>query len=98
MHVDDLFASQLGLATRAQLRAAGASDAAISWRTTRQWRVVLPGVILNNNGSLRPHQRIMAAQLYAGPFAQVTGQAACGLHGLRPGKAGCARPRAGHLP
>jgi len=83
MDIDALFARQLGLATRAQLLAAGVTPSALTWRLTHQWRLVLPGVVLGNTGSLSENQRIMAAQLYAGPLAQVTGQVGCRLHELR---------------
>lgn len=79
-----IFGHQLGLATRSQLIAAGLSEAAITWRLGTHWRVVLPGVVRESGGILAPNQRVLAAQLYAGAQAQVTGQVACSFHGLRP--------------
>jgi len=83
MDIDHLFATQMGLAARSQLLAAGVTPSALAWRLTHQWRFVLPGVIMGNTGSVSANQRIMAAQLYAGPLAQVTGEVGCRLHELR---------------
>lgn len=85
-----IFGHQLGLATRSQLIAAGLSEAAITWRLGTHWRVVLPGVVRESGGILAPNQRVLAAQLYAGAQAQVTGQVACSFHGLRPNTKGSA--------
>jgi len=83
MDFEGIFTAQLGLAARTQLLAAGVTPSALAWRLTHQWRLVLPGVIMGSTGSLSPNQRIMAAQLYAGPLAQVTGEVGCRLHELR---------------
>jgi hypothetical protein len=48
------------------------------------WQRVLPGIILLRNGKATQDQRVMAALLYAGPEALITGAEACRRHGLRP--------------
>lgn len=47
------------------------------------WQRLLPGVVLLRNGPVSTHQRMVAALLYAGPQALVTGIEACRHHGLR---------------
>lgn len=49
-----------------------------------RWRRLLPGVVLLRNGLPTPEQRMVAALLYAGPSAMVTGVEACLRQGVRP--------------
>lgn len=46
------------------------------------WQKVLPGVYRAVTGALTPDQRAMAALLYAGPVAMITGPVAVRRHGL----------------
>lgn len=80
--VASLSTTQQGLATRAQLRAAGVTPAAMRWRLGRDWTLVLPTVVLLRRGPLEMRQRLVAAVLEAGPDAVVSGQHACAWHGL----------------
>lgn len=52
-------------------------------RPGRQWRRLLPGVLLLNSGDPTRRQLVDAALLYAGPDAVVTGATACRRQGLR---------------
>jgi hypothetical protein len=47
------------------------------------WQALLPGVYLATTGSPTRPQRLMAAQLYAGPDSVITGPAALALHNIR---------------
>jgi hypothetical protein len=47
------------------------------------WQLMLPGVYLATTGSPATPQRLMAAQLYAGPGSAITGPAAMTLHNIR---------------
>jgi hypothetical protein len=77
-----LLESQFGLASRSQLKAVGLTSAALRWRTGHTWRIVLPEVIAAFTGNLDPRQRLMAAQLYAGPKAYVSSWTAAAWHGV----------------
>lgn len=46
------------------------------------WALALPGVLSLDRGALTPHQRQVAALLYAGPSAQLAAASACRLHHL----------------
>jgi hypothetical protein len=83
--VEALFASQDGLATRAQLRSVGLSDGAIDYRCgpNGRWQTVLPGVVAAFTGEPSEHQRFTAAVLWAGPDALLGAGTAALLHGLR---------------
>jgi len=78
-----LIDEQCGLVRRDQLAVAGITRAQLRWRLDRRWRVVLPGVISTFTGNLDPHQRLVAASLYAGPGAVVTSSTAARWRGLR---------------
>ncbi|MBB5857284.1 hypothetical protein ACFQ05_30750 [Amycolatopsis umgeniensis] len=52
-------------------------------RPGKQWRRLLPGVLLLNSGEPTRRQLVDAALLYAGPDAVVTGATACRRQGLR---------------
>lgn len=75
-----LLAGQAGLVTRAQLLSAGVSVDAIRWRTGRQWRLVLPGVVATFTGELTWRHRLIAAQLWAGPAAALASFSAVQWH------------------
>jgi hypothetical protein len=80
-----LIAAQDGMVSREQVDAAGITQAALRSRFSRgHWHAVLRGVYATFRGPLTPHQRVVAASLYAGPEAQVTGSAALWLQGWRP--------------
>jgi hypothetical protein len=72
------------LITRDQARGYGLSRSALRWRKDRGWwQEPLPGVFAAVTGSLTIRQRGLAALLYAGPQAQLTGVGALRIHGLR---------------
>lgn len=73
---------QKNLVTRAQVRAAGVSDAATRWALSRQWQLVLPGVIHVYPVTLTREQRLIAALLYCGEHAVVNGPSAAAWYGL----------------
>ncbi len=77
-----LAAQQLGLLTRAQLRAGGVTSSALRWRLGRGWSLALPSVVAINAHTLTAAQRLTAALLEAGEDAVVTGHHACWWHGL----------------
>ncbi|WP_051972573.1 hypothetical protein [Amycolatopsis japonica] len=52
-------------------------------RPGKQWRRLLPGVLMLNSGEPTRRQLVEAALLYAGPDAVVTGAASCRRHGLK---------------
>jgi hypothetical protein len=73
---------QRDLATYDQARAAGLTDAAIRWGLARHWHAVLPKVIHVVRNPLTREQRLIAAVLYAGEGAVVTGMSAASWYGL----------------
>lgn len=81
----DLIAErQQQIVTRAQLLTAGIDDMAICRRTKRgQYQRVLPAVYALVTGALTTEQRRIAAVLYAGRDAQVTGLAALEWYGFK---------------
>lgn len=76
---------QGGLITRAQAQSIGMTKSALrhKLRVGGPWRVVLPGVYLNQNGPLTAGQREVAAVLYAGGGCVITGLAALQAQGVR---------------
>ncbi|WP_213452690.1 hypothetical protein [Rhizomonospora bruguierae] len=75
---------QDGLVREDQLIGLGLSRAAIRRRLLDGvLRDVLPGVYASGLGGLSRRQRLLAAQLYGGPGALLTGAAAATVHGLR---------------
>jgi hypothetical protein len=81
---DSLAQAQRGLVTRQQILACGLTDGNVRSRLhARQWQRVLRGVYATFTGSLTLEQRRLAAYLFAGPDAQITGVAALRWHGLR---------------
>lgn len=76
--------SQRGLVTAAQLAELGVHYSTMSRRVAGgMWTRVLPGVHLVGGGQPSRSQRCLAALLYAGPTAVLTGTAALRLHGFR---------------
>ena len=47
------------------------------------WQRLLPGIIVLHNSEPSSRERLLAALLYAGPNAMITGAAACRQYGLR---------------
>jgi hypothetical protein len=82
LELDPLLAEQRGLVTRSQLLSAGVTPAAIRHRLGRSWRVILPGVVATFTGHLDPGQRLIAAQLFAGPSGVISSWTAAGWHGV----------------
>lgn len=73
---------QLNLLTRRQLSGCGVSLDAVQWRTSRVWRLILPGVVLLHRGLPTEQQRMVAALLYAGDGSWLGGVTAAALHGI----------------
>jgi hypothetical protein len=80
--IQALLRRQRGLATRSQLLSAGVSKEALRWRIGRAWRIPLPGVVATFTGVLDANQRLIAAQLFAGPAAFISSWTAAALLGL----------------
>ncbi|MFC4036863.1 hypothetical protein ACFO1B_00375 [Dactylosporangium siamense] len=75
---------QQGLVSRAQVAAAGMTRSCLRWRLhTKRWKVVLPGVFAMFTGDLHREQQLIAALLYGGPDARLTGAVAMTVHGFR---------------
>ncbi len=74
--------AQHGLVHRHQLYAAGVTRERLRWRLGRGWQAVLPGVVAVFTGRLDDEQRLVAAWLYAGDDATITGVEAARRHGL----------------
>ena len=79
--VRQLLLEQRGLATLTQLRAHGMTAESVRWRLARGWRMVLPRVVLTGERLDRDRQ-LVAALLYSGPDAMITGAAAAAWHGV----------------
>ncbi|UWZ38626.1 hypothetical protein Drose_10525 [Dactylosporangium roseum] len=76
--------SQQQIITAAQLRQAGITRGRLRWELeTGRWQTVLPSVYAMFSGVLRERQRLIAALLFGGPGAYLTGAAALGVHGFR---------------
>ncbi|WP_088318911.1 hypothetical protein [Kineosporia sp. R_H_3] len=76
--------AQLGLVRRDELLAHGVSRDAIRWALSRTWRLVLPGVVATFTGALSPRQELIAAALWAGEDAVLTGICAARWHQVGP--------------
>ena len=82
--LQELLARQDGLVRCDQLASAGVTRSALRWRVrTGRWRRLLPGVYLTSSGAITNGQRYLAAILYPGPGAVLTGAAALRCHGVR---------------
>jgi hypothetical protein len=81
----ELMASQLCVASRAQLLALGMRDNAMQYRLRvgGPWQPLLPGVYLAASGLPSFLQKEMAALLYAGPGSLITGPVALMHHSIR---------------
>jgi hypothetical protein len=81
----ELLASQLSVASRAQLLALGMRDNAMQYRLRvgGPWQPLLPGVYLAASGLPSFLQKEMAALLYAGPGSLITGPVALMHHSIR---------------
>jgi hypothetical protein len=77
-----LLEERRGLLTTAELRAAGVSRSSLRWHLGRTCTMPLPGVVAVFTGALDPFQRLVAAQLWAGPSAQVCSITAARWHGF----------------
>lgn len=77
-------AAQLGLVTREQLYEHGVSRATLRWALGRFWRMPLPGVVATFIGALTARQEVIAAALWAGEGAVLTGLNAARWHQLAP--------------
>lgn len=76
--------TQKNLIARHQLIAAGITRARLRWKLrSRRWRAVLPNVFAMFTGDLAPRQTLIAALLYGGADAQLTGATALAEHGFR---------------
>ncbi|MFX0538656.1 hypothetical protein ACOJ08_08480 [Ornithinimicrobium sp. Y1847] len=75
--------NQRGLATSAQLKAVGWTGDAIRHARSRRIRQVLPGVFMHHLGPLDFDDRLVAAALWAGRFAVLTGSLALHHHGVK---------------
>lgn len=75
---------QRNVVTRRQLVECGMTRSAIQHRVRPggRWRVILPGVYAASDGIVSGDQREMAAMLYAGPSAVMTGAFAVRHYGL----------------
>lgn len=80
--VADLAEHQSGVVTRQQLIAGGVTAAAVRWALGRSWRMLLPGVVLLAPGLPTDQQRLVAAQLFAGPDAWLGGETGAAVHGI----------------
>ncbi|MDO5627120.1 MAG: hypothetical protein Q4G43_02255 [Mobilicoccus sp.] len=78
-----VLAEQQDLMTRAQALEAGMTASALRWAVSRSWQIPLPGVIHVHRVDLRLDQRRIAALLWAGPWAALTGATAAHWYGLR---------------
>jgi hypothetical protein len=82
--LDSLVESQRGLLTRGQALAAGLDDEAIRRELhDGRWQRLLPGLYATFTGGVTLEQRRLAAALYVGRRAQITGVAALVWHGFR---------------
>src|SRR4051794_36920825 len=80
--LDQLLRLQRGLATFAQLADAGVPREQARRRLRESWNIVLPNVVATFPGRLDPSQRLVAAQLYAGGGALISGSTAAAWHGV----------------
>lgn len=78
-------AAQLQVINRRQALACGISPSTVNFwcRPNGKWQKLLPGVYLTVTGKPTSEQRLVAAMLYAGSRAAITGPAALRLHRLR---------------
>jgi hypothetical protein len=77
--------SNSGVIRAATLKSLGMNSKTIYRRCLPEqpWQRLLPGIILLHNAKPTQDERVIAALLYAGPEALLTGVEACRRHGLR---------------
>lgn len=81
---DTAISRQQGIATRAQLLLAGFGDMTMCRMTRRRdWQRPLPAIYALTRDRISTEQRRIAASLYAGPNAQMTGLAALAWYQFR---------------
>ncbi|HWG23143.1 type IV toxin-antitoxin system AbiEi family antitoxin domain-containing protein [Actinospica sp.] len=79
-----LIDSQYGVLTAAQAKAGGLPHETLRRRVQRGlWQRLVPGVYALQGGPPSRLQWLVAAQLYAGEYSVLTGQAALAVHGIR---------------
>ena len=85
----DTLRTQHNVVARGQLRACGMTDGTLRHRVRPEgpWRAVLPGVYLTSTGMASIDQREMAALLFAGPGAVLTGESALRRSGIPASRA-----------
>jgi hypothetical protein len=78
-------AAPCGVARVGQLERLGVPGCTVRarWQAGGPWQRLLPGVVLMQSGAPSEHQRLLAALVYAGGDAILTGAAACRCYGLR---------------
>jgi hypothetical protein len=82
--ISGLLEEQCGIVRRDQVVGIALTDGALQWLlSNRQWQMVLPSTYACFTGRLSTDQRQMAAQLYCGPQAQLTGPGALREHDLK---------------
>lgn len=83
--VDALFARQERLARHRQLTDLGVPISTVTHRIRPEgpWQRALPGVVLNHRGTPTRRERFLAALLFCGDEAVLTGLSALALHGVR---------------
>jgi hypothetical protein len=82
--ISGLLDAQCGIVRRDQVLGISVTDAALRWLLhRRRWKTVLPSVYACFTGDLTDEQRLVAAQLYCGANAQLTGPAALRIHSMR---------------
>lgn len=74
--------AQSGIVTRRQILASGLPLRDLKSALGQRFRLVLPGVVLLDPGLPNLDQRLVAAQLYAGPNAWLAGTTAAAIHKL----------------
>ena len=84
IRLERILEDQENIVSRRQLLECGMSRSAIQHRVKRggRWRIILPGVYAAIDGAVSARQRQVAALLYAGQEAVVTGAFAARLYGL----------------
>ena len=93
--VDALFSRQSGVATHAQLVELGVPLSTVTHRigVRGPWQRLLPGVVLCHRGSPARRELVVAALLYGGERATVTGLEALSAYGIRAAR----QPRTVHV-
>jgi hypothetical protein len=82
--ISGLLDVQCGVVRRDQVVGTALTDGTLRWLLrTRRWQAVLPSVYACFTGQVSDDQRTVAAQLYCGPDAQLTGPGALRAHEMR---------------